>query len=89
MADTKLPKYRWGQPVYASTDLNNDGTYPGAAHGELLIKRGTRGEIVQTGLHEESNTPVYLVEFPAGKVIGCLEQEIASVPAPDAAEPVV
>jgi nitrogen fixation protein NifZ len=44
---------------------------------------------VQTGMHQESNTPVYLVEFPDGKVVGCLEAEIAPVnivPAPRSRE---
>jgi len=71
------PKFQWGQPVVALTDLINDGCYPGADLDSLLIASGTRGEIVQTGLQEESNTPVYLVKFPGGKVVGCTEPEIA------------
>ena len=71
------PKYQWGQPVVALTDLINDGCYPGAVLDSLLIERGTQGEIVQSRLQEESNTPVYLVKFPGGKVIGCMEPEIA------------
>ena len=77
MLDIRQPKYQWGQPVIAVTDLINDGSFPGAELDALLIETGTKGEIVQTGLHEESNTPVYMVEFPGGKVIGCLEAEIA------------
>lgn len=79
MLDIREPKFQWGQPVVAAIDLVNDGSYPGVELEELLIPQGTRGEIVQTGMHEESNTPVYLVEFPGGKVIGCLEQEIAPI----------
>jgi nitrogen fixation protein NifZ len=77
MLDIRQPKYQWGQPVIALTDLINDGSFPGAELDALLIESGTQGEIVQTGMHEESNTPIYLVEFPGGKVIGCLEAEIA------------
>ena len=77
MLDIREPKFQWGQPVIALTDLVNDGSYPGAELDALLIASGTRGEIVQTGMHEESNTAVYLVEFPGGKVVGCLEPEIA------------
>ena len=76
MLDIRQPKFQWGQPVVALIDLVNDGSYPGVELEGLLIDKGTRGEIVQTGMHEESNTPVYLVEFPGGKVIGCLEHEI-------------
>ena len=78
MFELRQPKFQWGQPVIALTDLLNDGSYPGIELDALLVEIGTKGEIVQTGLHEESNTPVYLVEFPGGKVIGCLEAEIAS-----------
>ena len=77
MFDILEPKYQWGQSVVALSDLINDGSYPGTDLDALLISSGTQGEIVQTGLHEESNTPVYLVEFPGGKVVGCLEAEIA------------
>jgi len=78
MLDIRQPKFQWGQPVVALIDLVNDGSYPGAELNALLISEGTQGEIVQTGMHEESNTPVYLVEFQDGKVIGCLEPEISA-----------
>lgn len=77
MIDIREPKYQWGQPVIAAIDLLNDGSYPDAAENALLVSAGTKGEVVQTGMHEESNTPVYMVEFPGGKVIGCLEEELA------------
>lgn len=79
MLDVREPKYQWGQPVVAAADLRNDGSYPDATDDALLVAAGTRGEIVQTGMHEESHTPVYLVEFPDGKVVGCLEEELAPV----------
>lgn len=76
MLDIREPKFQWGQPVKALLDLVNDGSHPYAEENALLVASGTRGEIVQTGMHEESNTPVYIVEFPDGKVIGCLEEEL-------------
>ena len=76
MLDIREPKYQWGQPVKTVVDLLNDGSYPDVEENVLLIASGTQGEIVQTGMHEESNTPVYIVEFPDGKVIGCMEQEL-------------
>jgi len=69
MLDIREPKYQWGQPVKTVVDLLNDGSYPDVEEDVLLIASGTQGEIVQTGMHEESNTPVYIVEFPDGKVI--------------------
>jgi len=76
MLDIREPKFRWGQPVVAVADLVNDGSHPDAATDALLVAAGTRGEVVQTGMHEESNTPVYIVEFPGGRVVGCLEEEL-------------
>ena len=76
MLDIREPKFQWGQPVRTAVDLFNDGGYPEVAEEALLVASGTQGEIVQTGMHEESNTPVYMVEFPDGKVVGCLEPEL-------------
>lgn len=71
------PKYQWGQRVCAACDLVNDGTYPERRADELLVNAGAIGEIVRVGRHEESGTPVYLVEFSSSLVVGCLEDELA------------
>ncbi len=69
-------KYDWGLRVRATTDLVNDGSYPDRAEDELLVKSGDTGQIVNVGMHVESETPVYVVEFSPQLVIGCLEDEI-------------
>jgi nitrogen fixation protein NifZ len=74
--EPRLPKYEWGMRVKTLIDLFNDGTFPNAEPEALLIAVGGAGEIVQVGAHEETNTPIYLVEFKDGMVIGCLEEEI-------------
>jgi nitrogen fixation protein NifZ len=76
MIDRRVAKYDWGQRVRASLDLLNDGSHPGSPEGALLATSGDRGEIVNVGMHVDSNTPVYMVEFPEGRVVGCLEEEI-------------
>ncbi len=76
MLDIREPKFQWGQAVVTVADLVNDGSYPEMAEDALLVAGGSKGEVVQTGMHEESNTPVYIVEFANGKVVGCLEHEI-------------
>lgn len=76
MAEPREPRYQWGQPVTAVADLINDGSYPDVPLEELLAARGARGEVVNVGLVEETGEPVYLVEFPDGKVIGVFEEEI-------------
>ena len=76
MIDLREPIYGWGQRVRAATDLVNDGSHPGFAPDALLASAGTAGEIVNVGHHTESNSPVYLVEFADGVVVGCLEDEL-------------
>ena len=78
MAEPRIPKYQWGQPVATTTDLVNDGSYPDAPLDALLAAQGTQGEIVNVGMVEETGVPVYLVEFPDGKVVGVFEEEITS-----------
>jgi nitrogen fixation protein NifZ len=77
MIEPRLPRFQWGQRVTALTDLHNDGSFPDAALESLLVSIGDQGEIVQVGMHTESNTPVYLVEFGERLVVGCMEEEIA------------
>jgi len=79
MLDPRQPRFQWGQPVRAVEALYNDGGFPEREPDALLVEAGERGEIVQIGMHEDSQTPVYLVEFAAG-VIGCLEEEIMLLP---------
>jgi nitrogen fixation protein NifZ len=74
------PKYEWGMAVRAAADLINDGSYPEQPEGALLVTLGTVGEIIRIGhMPEANNTPVYLVEFPGGMLVGCLEEEIVPV----------
>jgi len=76
MIDRRAAKYEWGQRVRTSVDLYNDGSFPGCAEGDLLAAIGELGEIVNVGMHTESNMPVYMVEFAGSRVVGCLEEEI-------------
>jgi len=75
--EPRLPRFQWGQRVVALTDLHNDGSFPNAELEALLASVGDEGEIVQVGMHTDSNTPVYLVEFADKRVLGCVEEEIA------------
>ncbi|MGE4531636.1 MAG: nitrogen fixation protein NifZ, partial [Acidithiobacillus sp.] len=65
--------------VLASDDIFNDGTFPDQSEDALLVAKDSPGEIVRVGHHEESNTPLYLVEFANGMVVGCLEEEIIPI----------
>ncbi|MBQ0933066.1 nitrogen fixation protein NifZ [Ideonella sp. 4Y16] len=75
MIEPRAPIYAWGQPVRATVDLFNDGSYPDVDEGALLVRAGSLGEVVQVGHHAEANLPVYMVEF-GRTVVGCLEEEL-------------
>ena len=79
MIEPRQPRYQWGQRVVAAINLYNDGSYPDQPMEALLASAGDPGEIAQIGLHTESNTPIYLVEFNAQHVVCCLEEEISPV----------
>jgi len=77
--EPRAPAYAWGQYVVALDNLVNDGSYPDRPQDDLLVARGSVGEVVNIGHAPELNEPVYLVQF-GGCVVGCLEIEL--VPAP-------
>ncbi len=79
MLDLLEAKYHWGQPVRCTENLLNDGSHPERAADALLVTRDSVGEVVNVGHHMDSNTPVYLVEFSKGLVVGCLEAELTPV----------
>lgn len=76
MNDERIHKYEWGQRVVAGTDLFNDGSYPDHDADALLVACGSVGEVVQVGMHLETDRPVYLVQFSDRCVVGCIEDEI-------------
>jgi len=77
MTGEEFQGFQWGQKIRTIADLRNDGSYPDWPEDALIVQCGERGEIVQVGLHVESNTPIYLVEFSRNRVVGCLETEIS------------
>lgn len=79
MAEAQTAKYQWGQTISSQVDLINDGTFPDVEAEAILVEKGTQGEVVNVGTIEETGTPVYLVEFANGKVVGVLEDEISLV----------
>lgn len=75
MSPAQAPAYQWGQRVVALCDLFNDGSFPDAQAGAVLVEVGSEGEVVQVGVHEASQQAVYMVDF-GGRVVGCEEPEL-------------
>ncbi len=68
-----------GDLVVAVKDLRNDGTYPDPeiGVGAVLVPDGTRGEVLNVGLYLQEHI-VYAIAFANGRVVGCLERELAA-----------
>ncbi len=74
--DEILPKYRFGQRVRLIKDIRNDGTFPFAPVGSILMKAGEEGYIKDMGDFLQV-IRVYEVEFiNHGIVYGCREEEL-------------
>ena len=74
--DEILPKYRFGQRVRLLKDIRNDGTFPFAKVGEILMKAGEEGYIRIMGDFLQVFR-LYEVEFiNHGIVYGCREEEL-------------
>lgn len=71
-----LPRYDYGDEVRVIRNVRNDGTYPGLAVGDLLVRRGSIGYVrnVGTFLQDELIYSVHFIDFD--KIVGCREEEL-------------
>ncbi len=66
----------FGDAVRVVRNVRNDGTYPGVPIGELLVRRGSVGHVVDIGTFLQDQI-IYSVHFlDAGKVVGCRQDEL-------------
>ncbi len=76
------PNYDYGAAVRVIRNLRNDGTFPGMATGELLIRRGSIGYVRSRGTFLQDQI-IYEVDFlDAGRLVGCREEELIEADAP-------
>lgn len=72
---------RWecGDAVRLIRNVRNDGTYPGLYRGDLLMRRGRIGHIVDIGTFLQDQV-VYSVHFlEEGRIIGCRPEELIDI----------
>lgn len=70
------PVFERGQQVVSQKDVRNDGTFPGAKMGEVLIRKGEIGYIHSVGTYL-NRFYVYGVEFvDAKRVVGMRAHEL-------------
>lgn len=78
-------RFGTGDLVVATRPLRQDGTFPdpSVAVGEVLVPEGLPGQVVDVGVYLGEHI-VYAVAFGSGRLVGCLDREIAPLPATDA-----
>lgn len=76
--DEILPLYRIGERVRLTKTIRNDGTYPHARNGDILVEAGAEGYVRKIGDFLQT-IRIYEVNFiEEGLIFGCREAEIES-----------
>ncbi len=74
-------EFNHGDSVRVIRNLRNDGTYPGVATGELLVRRGRVGTVIEIGTFLQDQI-IYSVHFlELDLIVGCREGEVISADA--------
>jgi len=69
-------RFDFGEAVRLTRNVRNDGTFPGLEVGNLLIKRGSVGYVMNVGTFLQDQV-IYTVNFlDQGRVVGCREEEL-------------
>ncbi|MDD5059387.1 MAG: nitrogen fixation protein NifZ [Sideroxydans sp.] len=77
-----LPKFEFGEEVRIIRNVRNDGTYPGVPTGQLLIRRGSTGFVMNVGTFLQDQL-IYSVNFlEQNKIVGFREEELIGINEP-------
>lgn len=75
-------RYDFGDPVRVTRNVRNDGTFPGMDPGNLLVRRGSVGYVMNVGTFLQDQI-IYTVNFlDQGRIVGCREEELIPADAP-------
>ena len=75
-------RFEFGEAVRVTRNVRNDGTYPGKEIGELLIRRGSVGHVIEVGTFLQDQV-IYTVHFlDQGRMVGCRLEELIPADAP-------
>lgn len=70
------PEFDIGDEVRVIRNVRNDGTFPGMDRGQLIMRRGTVGTVVDRGTFLQDQI-IYTVHFLGDdRVVGCREEEL-------------
>ncbi|MGD0959663.1 MAG: nitrogen fixation protein NifZ [Methylomonas sp.] len=74
-------RFEFGEAVRVTRNVRNDGTYPGMEVGDLLVRRGSIGNVVEKGTFLQDQV-IFTVHFlDQGRMVGCRLEEL--IPAED------
>lgn len=69
-------RFDFGEAVRVIRNVRNDGTYPGMPVGELLVRRGSIGHVIEMGTFLQDQV-IYTVHFlDQGRMVGCRAEEL-------------
>ena len=75
-------RFDFGVAVRLTRNVRNDGTFPGLDVGNLLIKRGSIGYVMNVGTFLQDQI-IYTVNFlDQGRVVGCRDEELIGADEP-------
>lgn len=76
------PEFDYGDAVRVTRNVRDDGTYPGMDVGDLLVRRGSIGNVVGIGTFLQDQI-IYSVHFlEIDRIIGCRAEEVIAADAP-------
>ncbi|MGY6277868.1 nitrogen fixation protein NifZ [Methylomonas sp. MgM2] len=75
-------RFEYGEAVRVTRNVRNDGTYPGKEIGDLLVRRGSVGNVVEVGTFLQDQV-IFTVHFlDQGRMVGCRLEELIPADAP-------
>lgn len=75
-------RFDFGEAVRVTRNVRNDGTYPGKEIGELLVLRGSVGNVIEVGTFLQDQV-IFTVHFlDQGKMVGCRLEELIGADEP-------
>ena len=69
-------RFDFGVAVRLTRNVRNDGTFPGLEVGNLLVRRGSVGYVMNVGTFLQDQV-IYTINFlELGRVVGCRDEEL-------------
>lgn len=77
-----ISEFKAGDEVRVLRPIRNDGTYPGKARGELLVRRGSKGVVQDVGTFLQDQIIYAVLFIDENRIVGCREEEVQAASDP-------